>query len=512
MADPDIQYAPASSKWLPLSVCLNVMDEKPIDVDDFFDKAELIQERVTDSLVNSGSEFVLNMWGRQSPLIHDPGCRVNMGRKVSLEDRMNGATSYTRELYKECQGCNLMKLLVNIDSLHPISKHAGDVEVWNVFSPEYGSRQKQQYQIVKYCDVKLSAKVSDLPNIIIGKIIQQNNKSVSCQPALPLLKDTEYHSLDRFSSAILINWYIECVSDDMPFVRHLVYPFICGSDGYMLMSHNDSMKIDKYDINDASQALNLMLQMFSMLHKLKDHEFSFQSITMDTLLIEKARCEYKYDGMPICENFTLKLNRLDDAGINVYLREMSCDCEDEPPPIRIYRNRGMLDEFYSQIIRNVISWDRHYGLASKPGEEPPSWVTYQIAPPERRLHDFGLYGYGDRSVDRRSHTEDNKNAFLHTNRLGIPLYQGSFDAYRLMLLLCENKGFYRLLMEDEKLNILWRSFWTPGNYDAINHRVRQHHASSSSNNYPYTEMLMGLDLRCNLISHVWGQLRVSYVE
>jgi hypothetical protein len=487
-----------------------ILYRNPADVDEFFDNADLLRKRIIDNLVNDGSETIMNLWNLDSLLMYDPKCRVKMGRKPNLEDRMNGIQSLTSDMYQQCRGCNNMKLLSELESLHPISGDS-NIEIWNVFSPEYGQHKGNQYQIVRYSNVKPSAKVSDMPNIIIGRILKQEIMAISCQPSLPLLENTEYHSLDAFSTGVLINWYLQYILGNMPFIRRLVYPFICGSDGYMLMEYKKYMKIDKHEVAHVYQSWNLIMQLFALLHRLKDYNFSFQSITMDTLIVEHSPCEYLYDHVNIGGEVTLKLNQLDDCGINVYY---SSDTDSQSmnstyQAIRIYRDRGMLDDFYSQIIQKVITWNRVYELASKPGEEPDSWVVYQIAPPRKAVHDYGLLPSSSmKSEHMGGYSNDNKNAFLQANRLGIPLYQGSFDAYRLMLLLCENKGFYYSLINDEHLNMLWKSMWTPGNYDTINYRIRRHHESTTLS-YPYTNMLLGLDLRCNLISHVWEQLRVS---
>jgi hypothetical protein len=172
------------------------------------------------------------------------------------------------------------------------------------------------------------------------------------------------------------------------------------------------------------------------------------------------------------------------------------------------------DEYYSKISNRVVSWSRHYSLADFPGKRPASWITYSISTLDKDINDYGLLI----ASEPRRKTSADLEAVLHANRMGIPMYQGSFDAYRIMLLFCRNEGFYHSLIRNPELNILWRSFWSPLEYEIINQRIRYHDEEPNSSKsesptlkqvekYHYTRMLLGLNLRCNIISHVWDQLK-----
>lgn len=466
----------------------NASTSKISDADNFLEHMQIIKQTVIDMLIISTDEFLTDIIYKQNYIPNDQQCRFQMGYKQNLNKRIeSGLNPPTRFLHQKCRSCDAMDLLISLD----------DVKSNIPFYPNYGKMKNMELILFKNNNVYPSIIKVKSMNKLINKIIKQNDLAVVCQPSLHLLSNTKYYSLDGFTNYILTNWYIDYLlsSRNYSIVRRLYYPFICSNNGYMLMESKKYKTLQNYEITHVRQTWGILFQLFSTLHQLKDNQLSFQEINDQTFLLENIKCNYKYDEVNVMDDVTLIINDFKNISINI-------NDNSNKKYYRLYRGRKVADEYYTRINRKIIRWDLRYSLADKPGKEPYSWVTYQIAPYNKNIHDYGLL-----TSDNPENMKNNDiDAFVHVNKMGIPMYQGSFDAYRILLLLCSNNGFYYSLMNEKNLNILWRSLWTPLEYELINKRITDH-SKYKDMKYPFTQMLLGFNLRCNLISHVWNQLK-----
>lgn len=464
---------------------------KIIDADNFFKHMANLQNKVTTSLISSDREdFLDSIWNTKSYLPIDLLCRVRMGYTSNIKDRLESGINPTmNDLYRICRACDAMGLLSML----------GNISTGEPFYPNYGKMNNIRLVLKKYDNTSPSVVENKSVGDIIHRIVNENKLAAGCQPSLPLLSKTKYYALDEFTNSLLTNWYISYLlsSRSVNAVRKLYYPFICSRHGYMLMESKNYVNLTDYKITHVYQTWGLLFQLFSILDQLKHNQLSFQEITETTFVLENSKCSYTYDEVDIVDDITFQMNDFRNVAINV-----GSNNQNKTDQIRLYRCNSVTDSYYNRISRRVINWSRHYSLANKPGERPYSWITYCIAPPEKYIHDYGLLTPKRPLIN----TDRDLEAFLHANRIGIPMYQGSFDGYRIILLLCSNEGFYHSLMSNKELNILWRSFWTPLEYEIINKRIQAYHEYGEQK-YPYTRMLLGLNLRCNLISHIWTQLK-----
>jgi len=458
--------------------------------DDFFTRIDEVRQSAIDDLINNPNDFMKSLISTKAVNLipRDLQCKYKMGDIWNINERLSKEfTDPGIDLYQICRSCDAMDLLSKpIDMLNGVP-----------FYPSTGQWSNNCLVLStqsNYCDIERVVGLGD----IIKDIIKEDPLASSCQPSLPILSRTIYYSLDSLTNTILTNWYISRLLSSRKInpVRHIYYGFICGDRGHILMESKKYIDLLSYEITHVYQTWGLLFQLFSILHELRDHQLSFHSINNLTFMLDPKSCEYYYNDVKVEDNVTLIINDFSDLGINVNKGDS---------PVRLYRGHKGIDEYYNRVAKKVIIWSRQNGLADRPGAKPESWVTYRIGPENKRYHDYGLLAYDD----NRRPKDPELESFLHANRMGIPMYRGSFDAYRLILLLCSNEGFYHSLMRNHRLNALWRSFWSPLEYDIINERIRENHESKSSNqsSHPYTSMLTGLNLRCNLISHIWRQLK-----
>ncbi len=508
-----IHNQPVTVPVMEERIIVEANDERPHierirDVDHLFSYFDKLRQRIVQRLIEQRDDYLKSVWSPDSELIRDQTCRVKVGQnRCSVQDHIkHGIIVPTNNQFYKCRSCNLLEFL----ALLP------EINIGQIFSPKYGINKNKNFVLVKFGKIIIRIAETNIQQSTIKRLIARNELAVACQPQLPILARSKFYGLDKFTNMILINYYLQWLlaRQNMTNIRKLYYAFICGKDGYALMEQGNYSSIKKLTVNYFSQAWSILFQLFSLLHYLKPHNISFQVINDETILVENKHCKYYYDGLEVSGEVTLKLNDLTTAGINIQIEpehgkklEQSERLEEAKYRILRLDHRVLFtDEFYQKTEQNVIKIDHEYSLAKVPGEKPPFRVIYKIAPPRKNLFDYGKY---INDPDYNIHETNDEEAFLYANRLGLPLYQGSFDAYRIMLLMCNNKSFYSALLENDMLNSIWREFWSVSDYEVINNRIHQTHESGALGKvkYGYSKMLLGLSLRCNIVSDIWRKLK-----
>lgn len=433
------------------------------------------------NLINNPEEFILTIWG--SLLSKDRSCKFRMGgSNPTLKERLEGKVHHlTSNRYFKCDGCRLL------ESIIPPKKSVDG----GCFSPEYGKSKGLKYSVLKVEDVISKISRTNQQGQIINQIISRNQLARACQPHLSILAKAKYYSLDPFTNRLLISWYLEKVLDKskMPHLRKMYYGFICGNDGYFLREENNYLKFSELGQIDRKTVFNILYQLFGLFHRLRNYDLSFHTIDQNTIIIENSPSRYEYDDVIISSEITLKINDLSEAGITVSA------LDDPNQIIRIYRSSTQPEKRFENKSFKSINWNRHYELSSSPGTIPESWVSYKIS---------------EEGLEREQRT-----AFLYANRMGLPLYQSSFDIYRLILLLTSNPEFYEIMVFDPQLSKIWASFWIPSEYHRVQERIRSHqaclyHKTESLDACPLATILTRLTLRCDIVGHVWSLLKEVY--
>ena len=447
-------------------------------VDKALEKIDQIRNRTISELVKNPVEFITKLW--ETSLSKDRSCKFQMGTNFpSLKERLEGKIhSLTSDKNAKCIGCRLLESIV------PPKTGIENI----IFSPECGKSKSLKYSILKVKDVISKIFQTNQQNNIIRQIVQQNQLAQACQPHLSILSKAEYFSLDSFSNRLLISWYLEKVLDKskMPHLRKIYYGFICANDGYYLIEENNYLRFENLDKPNKETVFSLLCQIFALFHRLRNYDLSFHVIDQNTFILEDSPCHYEYDGVKISGKNTLKINDLSGAGISVYSRQNPNQI------VRIYKSSTYPEKRFEKIFFKSINWSRHYELSTSPGKIPKSWVSYKVS-------GNGL-------------EQEQRTAFLYANRMGLPLYQSSFDIYRLILLLTSNPKFYEIITKDSELSKIWSSFWIPSEYEHVQTKIKSHQIClyrgiESPDFCSLATILTGLTLRCDIVEHVWSLLK-----
>nr|QBK90938.1 MAG: protein kinase [Pithovirus LCPAC201] len=447
-------------------------------VDRALAKIDHIRSQTISNLIKNPEVFILGLWDLL--LSNDRSCKFRMGNNnPTLKERLEGKIHpLTSNRYFKCDGCRLLESIV---------PHKMDVKD-KFFSPEYGKSKSFRYSILRVKDVFAKISQTNQQDNIIGQIVSLNRLAQTCQPHLSILARAKYYSLDSFSNRLLISWYLEKVLDKnkMPHLRKIYYGFICGNDGYFLMEENNYLKFSELDKINRKTILSILYQLFALFHRLRNYDLSFHIIDQNTFLVENSPCHYEYDGVKISSEITLKINDLSGAGVTVSALDNSNQI------IRIYKSSTRPEKRFENKFFKSIDWGKHYELSQSPGMIPKSWVSYKVS--EKGLE------------------QEQRTAFLYANRMGVPLYQSSFDIYRLILLLSSNPQFYKIMIEDSQLSKIWSSFWISSEYDWVQERIKSHQICLSRNDEsldecPLATILTKLTLRCDIVEHVWSLLK-----
>ncbi len=276
----------------------------------------------------------------------------------------------------------------------------------------------------------------------------------------------------------------------------------------------DSMNVPIEPIGDKylkpSITKGIILQLVSLLHYLKDYDFSLGGAGLDNLLFDSRPTSYQYDDVTIMSEITLKLNELGFAGITV--KDDKRDVLPLGMETKITRLYNYSDTDSLRITANpfvpvvitmkiIPSLDISDGLScSIPGNNnsDKSYLVYRI------------------NTSSSSTIEKNGILFSYFQHLGIPLYQSSFDLYTLWLMLMTFPKFYDSVMSDTNLKRVWISLWVPEEYDNMDIRLRKIHTDKATNikcsmgtdRLELIRFLSDFRLRCDATDMVWDQLKV----
>jgi hypothetical protein len=429
---------------------------------------------------------------------NDAECKIKMGTvKHNIKDLIerNILIPMSDNNYV-CKSCDMLdKLFADLKSLSSRE----------IIKPECGEYMDKYFILDDYGDIIQYIKNSNIQKHMITRLVSFNELSKACNPNLEKLADMKYYGLDSFTNMVMVNWILSYIMDkiNMECVRVLYYPFICANNGYMLMEHNNYNDLKRFKFTGIDQIWSVFCQLFAILNHVRSYELSFANVD-NVLLIENSLHFRKvYDDIDITGNLILKLNDLTSAGINI-------------GPIRIYNRVEVIDDMHNFYESNLVTWDRQYEMADL-GQEPSYYVTYKIGSNEYyNIFTNELNDRNELKISLASELSGKRNskrdAFLYVNKLGLPLYRGSFDAYRLLLVLCTNSSFYHMMVSDKYIQKIWRAMWiNDTDYNKINDRLKEYidnDERSIDSEDIYTTMLLDLNMRCDIVGYVWNLIKL----
>jgi len=280
-----------------------------------------------------------------------------------------------------------------------------------------------------------------------------------CDSSLDL--NTEWLALDVFSNKVLINIIIQSL---IPvYIPKLHTAFICGSDGYSLTEEPEIGYIENLfefpeyfnDKNLKPEVVkDILVQICEILTALKSSNFCHNDATINSLV------------------FTLKDDKLITQITNLDYSAINYG------NLRIYNQ----NQYSSLFVK----------------DEP--FI------PDIKIVDMGEVCSNDSSY--RFNTESGKQ-IINLRRLGVPIYNTSFDLYTFLISLCTQSVFYNTLTTDPKLAKIWKSIWKPQDLKIITYRIQQAQAELNMDFSieKIVEILSSLTLKCDFLQFLDDTLK-----
>ena len=377
-------------------------------------------------------------------LKYDRHCRFNLG-------------SYSETLKTDiiCQGCKEIGLLVDLTDENIIGKP---------FDIKYGEFEGRSLVVEMEKDVIPKLQYQENISSNLEYLFKYFTEFQACDSSLSL--DTKFLALDQFTNKVLINYVLgEIIPENIVMIENA---FICGKDGFLVsevpgiggiggLFQFPEFFVQKYF--SGSVIRGVLVQLCDILGKLGEYNFCHNNGIMDSL-----RFEYTEDGLLV------QLSGLEYASLNV-------------GGLRIYNKSG-ISSLYIKDVPFIPDIKINQSIYKKEcGKKNGEGNTYKV------------------------NTESAKQ-ILQLRRLGIPIFNTSFDLYCFLISLCVQPEFYQGIMSDLGLRGIFESIWTPKDYKIITERLKVKHLEENYNLEieRIVEIFSGVTLRCGFLEYLRGIL------
>jgi hypothetical protein len=445
--------------------------------------------------------LVKKLWSNESPICKDESCLFQMGKTLSLsvddilEKHANSCDSLAN--FYICPQCKNMKRIIDLTggkrtkSDEPFMLECGEKAGMSLYYDEknisrlYLDKEKEPDSVKKAYKIKTIKKLARcssascaLPSKAAGEKLLEKYAKI------------DYLGSDKFTNNMLINWYLNSELKKMKITNiiDMFISFICNDNGYNVYEYLDignvtsfqnfpefletsgkpspTAKADDKTSIHKDVVLGIIVQLFSVLHYLRNYDFSHGNPNTDTIKFNKEVVSYIYDGVHISSPVTLKLLDFSTS---------SCTVDEK---LRLYSKNVVADEQLKKKNFDPI-------LDTIEGKV----MVYRLKDPRKNIKSTVLYNY--------------------IKHLGLPIYSASFDAYAFMLVLMSEKSFYLTCLENSKLSNFWRNMWVEKkDFETISSRLEEIHENVISVNYDDILILLsGLSLRCDMIDHGWSLIK-----
>ena len=350
-----------------------------------------------------------------------------------------------------CQSCEEISLLT--DTL--------DESIINIpFDIKYGERIGDLLIVETEKDVITKLQYQKNIDSNLEYLFKYFTEFQACDSALSL--ETEFLAVDKFTNKLLINYILQDIIPEN--LVKIKKGYICGKDGFILSEEpiiGDISGIFEYSEYFTQKYLkseivrSIIIQLCQILEKLKPYNFCHNNGVIDSLYFDES------DNGDI----SLKLRGLDYSSVNL-------------ENLRIY-NKNTFSLLY---IKN----------------EPYL--------PDIKINQ-SVYQC-DNNVNTYKFQTQSAKQILQLRRLGIPIFNTSFDLYCFIISLCLQPEFYQGIMNDSDLGKLFESIWTVKDYVIVTERLKEKHLIGEYNLdiIGVIEILSGLTLRCGFLEYLSQRL------
>ena len=490
--------------------------EKTREIDGMLGQFAKDRTAIVKLLKNSPEKMVQTLWKVSSPLSKDEDCLFHMGKNLalSIDDLLLKPSSVCDSMmnFYVCPLCKNMKRIIEFSG----SKRTNPEEP---FLLECGEKAGQSLVYEEKNVNYLYLQLEDLPfsvkraytNPFIAELAQCSSATCAIpskeagQDHLLRYMETQYLGSDVFTNNLLINYYLNeiLLSQKIPNITHVDISFVCNDNGYNVGEWLDIGSIqnfqeypeflesngkpsptakadDKLPLNK-EVCKSIIMQLFAVLHTLRQYDFSHGNPSTSTLKFKKEICSYIHDGVLISGPITLKMCDFSTSGITIKREEYSDKKEGQNTHkfLRLYSRNVVADEeLKKRIYEPVIETLKSEKVTVYKLKNPCKCVKASIL-------------------------------FIYMKHLGLPVYTSSFDAYAFMTVLMCERSFYTTILSNPELHKFWRDmFVLQDDFDTINTRVKEiHEKTKHVDLHDILKLLADLQLRCDMIDFGWSLIK-----
>jgi serine/threonine protein kinase len=347
-----------------------------------------------------------------------------------------------------CAQCSEMSLLTDLT----------DNQVGTPFKIQYGKNIDRL--LVIEIDRNVIPKIQYSPHIKsnLEYLFQYFTSFKACDSTLSL--DTQWLALDSFSNKVINTMILETVIPKN--IPNIHTAFICGNDGYTLLDEPEIGFFEalfefpeffNYKSLKPEIVRSILRQICEILLKLKPYDFCHNNATINSL-------RFQLEG----DDLIIQIAGLEHSALNY-------------GNLRIYHS----NPFSKLFVKN----------------EP--FI------PDIKIVDSGVCGSGS---TYKFNTESGKQ-IINLRKLGIPIYNTSFDLYAFLISLCAQTEFYNTLISDQQLSIVWKKIWIGMDLNVITYKLSEIHKDSifDLKMEKITEILSSLTLRCDFLNFLINLLK-----
>lgn len=459
------------------------------NIDTILSLACKTRNEIISILKKNPTKIIDELWSNRSIIPIDRNCIYQLNQSCYSD-----INPLVRKLYR-CSGCMIMSRLVDTDNY----------ETNKPFTVEYGRYANKQMILIK------------IPiDILELKLDQTINNNLY------------FLGTDKFTNQLLVTWYVDSILSrvNLFFINRIHLAFICDNNGYLLKETSTIGSIKDLSTNifhtriivkpsvestsylrmfeqsitilTSSTIVDILKQLITSLRILQSYNFSYGGVNSSSLVFTSGHVTYQYDGINIATDFMIKFDNINNGSITISDNNIP-QTHQSTHKVRLYRysplDKVQTDNISSQtqFITSEFSNKESLCQSSQPLSKP--YTVYRISNKNKNI---------SQSLSQMP------GSYCQIHHDNASNYQSSYDIYSFIILLMSNFAFYGGVSEDEKLFHMWKSIWTPCDFNNINVDIRKFHKYDVITSKDIEKILSKYFLRFDASDLLWEFMKLYF--
>ena len=295
---------------------------------------------------------------------------------------------------------------------------------------------------------------------------------------------------------------IEELAASIFYTRIIVKPSI-ESTSYLRMFD------DPVTILISSAIIDILKQLLTVLRVLRPYNFSYGGVSSSSLVFTSNHINYKYDGIHIKSDFTVKLDNIINGSITIPSGTGGDSNQSGKNPdhsTRLYQYSSLSKTRMEEVaLKPHFVTKQFFDRNSLSSSESPS----DLCPENQSYTVYQIDDIKNKNKDNPSHKlSQMPGSYYQIHPDDASKYQSSFNVYSFVVLLMSNFAFYGGVSEDEKIFQLWKSMWLPHEFTNVNVGIRKYHQQDFISSEDIEQFISNYSLRCDVDNLLWSSLKI----